>query len=303
MTFKQSSALISRQGPFTRFWHKFSKRPLKLRPPDFATFWNGPLDALTYTCLATFPYYGTRLRLYSYTEMAVPDGVELADARAICRDETLVNRYIADGRVSYAKFSNFFRYEMIRQTGTCWIDSDIICLRKPDFSKDPFVFGRQLEPADLSSINNAVLKLPKDHRIVADLVNRASAVVDIDQPWGVIGPTLLTEMTKVHGLDNHARDISHFYPIVFTQFWKPLLPDYRNAIDRTTGSATFLHLWHEFFRRSGYDKEACAPTGAFFHDLCRQVGTLDQFARIYDAQELRASLRDWIQDDTDRETQ
>lgn len=302
MTSQQSPQVNGLQRA-KHFWRNFSRRLPRPRPPEFATFWNGPLDSLTYSCLASFPYYGARLRLYTYAaDIDVPDGVEIADARSICRDETLVGRYIADGRVSDAKFSNLFRYEMIQQTGSCWVDTDIICLRKPDFSNEAFVFGRQLDPSDASSINNAVLKLPKDHRIVADLVDRAKASVDLDQLWGVIGPTLLTEMTKVHGLDAQARDIPHFYPIVFDHFWKPLLPDYRRAVDKATHDATFLHLWHEFFRRSSYDKSACAPVGSFFHDMCRRVGTFDRFSRVYEAGELRTVLSGWIRDDADRET-
>ena len=85
---------------------------------EFGTFWQGPLDPLTYSCVASFPHFGARLRLYGYdSAVELPTGVEWADARDISPNESLVGRYVADGQRSYAKFSNLFRYRMIRKTG------------------------------------------------------------------------------------------------------------------------------------------------------------------------------------------
>lgn len=256
---------------------------------EFATFWQGPLDPLTYSCLASFPHVSARLRLYSYdANCEVPSGVEWADARTICPNETLVERYIANGQRSYAKFSNLFRYRMIRQTGLCWVDADMLCLRPPDFLAHPMVFGRQLEPAHSWSINNAVLKLPPQHPILPDLIKRAGAVVDQDQPWGIIGPALLTELTRKHGIDHHARDIPEFYPVPSDDCWKPLLPEACSDIRAATRSASFLHLWHESFRRHGLDKWAAPPAGSFLHGVCQELGTLERFCRSYSEAELKA---------------
>src|SRR5579862_9951210 len=102
-----------------------SRRP----EPEFATFWHGPLNPVAYACLASFPHCGAGLRVYSYeASLAVPSGVEVADARLICPDQSLLRRYLAGGRPSLAKFADLFRYLMIRETGCCWVDTDIICL-------------------------------------------------------------------------------------------------------------------------------------------------------------------------------
>jgi hypothetical protein len=258
---------------------------------EFGTFWQGPLDPLIYTCLASFPHVGARLRVYSYDGgVDLPPGVEHADARAICPDETLVGRYVADGRPSFAKFTNLFRYRMIRKTGLCWVDTDMLCLRPPAFSANAMVFGRQLEASHSWSINNAVLKLPPRHPILWDLITRAADVVDVDQPWGMIGPVLLTELTRTHRLDHHARDIAEFYPVPSDDCWKPLLPEACGEIRAKTRAATFLHLWHESFRRHGFDKWASPPPGSFLHDVCREVGTLRRFARDCRADEVRAFI-------------
>ena len=260
---------------------------------EFGTFWQGQLDPLIYSCLASFPHVGAKLRVYSYdSNCELPPGVELVDARTICRDETLVGRYIAEGQRSFAKFANLFRYRMIRQTGLCWVDTDILCLRRPDFSSSPMVFGRQLEPSHSWSINNAVLKLPPQHPILRDLIKRATAVVDVDQPWGIIGPSLLTELTKKHRIDHHARDIQAFYPVPSGDCWKPLLPEACGEIRGATRAADFLHLWHESFRRHGLDKWAAPPVGSFLHEVCQDLGTLPRFRRTSSEAELKALIAD-----------
>ena len=69
-----------------------SKGAVDAKTPEFATFWHGPLKPLAYSCLASFPHVGARLRVYSYDEIALPSGVEAADARRICPDPSLLSR-------------------------------------------------------------------------------------------------------------------------------------------------------------------------------------------------------------------
>jgi len=74
---------------------------------EFSTFWHGPVDPIIYTCLASFPFHGRALRLYSYDpDVDVPAGVLVARARQIVADEALTSRFPVDGRASYSKFSN-----------------------------------------------------------------------------------------------------------------------------------------------------------------------------------------------------
>lgn len=265
------------------------------RPREFATFWHGPLSATTYSCLASFPAAGANLRLYTYkTEIDAPDGVEVADARSICADVSLLHRYIAGGRPSLAAFSDRFRYSVIQQTGCCWVDADILCLKKPDFVSQPIVWGRQPEAHGKALINNAVLKLPAGHPVLSEMLAKSESAVDVDMSWGAIGPFLLTEVAERHGVYESARGASEFYPVGPDQFWQMLLPKYRGDIEVAVRDATFLHLWSELLRRCGYDMSVAPPADSFLHDIFRRIGTLDQFARRYDERELANLLVDWI---------
>jgi len=262
---------------------------------EFATFWHGPLDALTYACMASFAHFGAGLRVYTYEDAVdAPRGVELADARRICPDPSLLGRYIAKGRPSIATFADMFRYKMIRETGCCWVDSDILCLRKPDFAQEAIVFGRQSEFRGQSVINNAVLKLPPADLTLNELIGKAESAVDVDQAWGAIGPFLLTEIATRNGIDRYARAFHHFYPIEPDHFWKPFLPACRDEVAEAVREATFLHLWSELIARSGYDRSRCPPLGSFLNEVFRCLGVIDRFAGVYEAGALEALMAEWI---------
>ena len=270
----------------------------KRAPAEFATFWRGPLNPIAYSCLASFPRVSARLRVYAYERnLVLPTGVERADAREICPDLSLLDRYRVGGKPSTAMFADMFRYKLIRDTGCCWVDTDLICLRRPDFSGEAIVYGRQAEARGKALINNAVLKLPADHPLLADLIARAEAAVDVDQSWGAIGPFLLTDLAERRGVDHLARGEADFYPIDADRFWRPLLPGSYDAVAAAAKRATFLHLWSAMFERAGYDLWAAPPMGSYLYGVFRRLRTLKRFARIYNEPALSALLEEWIAKD------
>lgn len=263
--------------------------------PEFATFWHGPFNPSAYSCLASFAAVGASLRLYAYDfAFEAPGGVEVADARAILPDESLLNRYRSGGKPSLATFSDRFRYDMIRQTGCCWVDADVICLKRPDFSADSIVMGRQPEAHGKALVNNAIMKLPAGHPVLLEMLARAEAAVDIDASWGAIGPFLLTDIVDSHGAYGATRDPADFYPIGPDQFWQMLVPSCRASVSAAVRNATFVHLWSELFRRSGYDMWACPPVGSFLYETFRRLGTLDRFRRVYGEREIIDLLGGWM---------
>ncbi len=262
---------------------------------EFATFWNGPLHATAYSCLASFPAHGASLRLYSYDlHVDAPNGVEVADAREICPDETLTHRYLAGGRPSLATFSDRFRYSLLGLVDCCWVDADMICLKPPHLAAETIVLGLQPEANGKALVNNAVMKLPADDPVLKEMREQAEAAVDRDLSWGAIGPFLLTEVAERHGHYRLARPPYEFYPIGPDEFWRLLLPRYRDEVAATTTGATMLHLWSELWRRCGLDFSAAPPKGAYLHDLFVQLRTLDRFQRVYTVPELSERLGDWI---------
>lgn len=266
--------------------------------PTFATFWHGPLDPITYTCLATFPQRGVGLTVYSYDpSIELPKGVRRADARCVVPDMGLIDRYTVGGRASSATFSDYFRYRVISRTGCCWVDSDIICLRKPDFRSNALVFGYQGRKTDGAwALNGAVLGLPYRHPMLRDLLIRAAMAADEDSRWGAIGPLLVTEAARAHGVIDAARPRSDFYPIGFVGFWRMLMPERKAEVEQASATSTFLHLWRETYRQAGYDETVAPPEGSYLYELCRTLGTLERFSRTYGRDELRGILLAHVRD-------
>lgn len=263
---------------------------------DFASLWHGgPLNPFAWACLASFPREGARLGLYSYDpDLEVPEGVRLLDARTVCPDETLVSRYLANGKPSIATFADMFRYRMIRETGFCWVDTDLVCLRAPAFAKDPYVFCRQADAVSTLLVNNAVLRLPSADPALAELVATADAAAGRDGRWGALGPFLLTPVLEKHGLYARAFEPRVCYPIEPEQFWKPFLPAFRDEVSRTVEPATFLHLWSEAIRWSGWDAHACPPEGSWLHERFSRLDVLARFDRISDEDEALRRMGDAI---------
>ena len=265
---------------------------------DFASFWHGgPLHPFAWACLASFPDEGAALSLYSYDRrLETPPGVRLLDARAISPDETLVQRYLANGKPSIAAFADMFRYRMIRETGACWVDTDLICLKTPEFSKDAYVYGRQADAVSTLLVNNAVLRLPRADPALAELVATAEAAADVDGRWGALGPFLLTPVLEKHGLYQKALDPRVLYPIEPEQFWKPFLPAWRDWVAEAVEGATFLHLWSEAIRWCGYDFAVSPPAGSYLWERFGKVGALGRFPRACGEDEARRLMGTAIAD-------
>jgi hypothetical protein len=264
---------------------------------EFASFWHGPLNPFVYACLASFPRAGVRLRLYSYDlALDLPPEVRLEDARRICPDESLVRRYIANGKPSIATFADMFRYTMIQKTGSCWVDTDFICLTNPSFAGGAYIFCRQADAVSTLLVNNAVLRLPPSEPALEELVATAEAAAGVDQKWGALGPFLLTPVLTKHGLYQRALDPHVCYPIEPEQFWKLFLPSYRDRVAKALDGASLLHLWSEAIVWSGYDFTTCPPEGSYLHDCFRAVDALNRFSRACDEEEVRSLMAQQIAD-------
>lgn len=248
---------------------------------DFASFWHGELTPFAWACLASFPRAGASLSVFSYDPtLDLPAGVTLEDARSICPDEQLIERFTVNGKRSIATFADFFRYRMIRATARCWVDADLICLMKPAFAGEPYIYCRQADAVSTLLVNNAVLRLPPAEPALAELVATAEAAAGQDQKWGALGPFLLTPILEKHGLYGYALEPHVCYPIEPEQFWRPFLPDQRDRVAAAVHGATMLHLWSEAIVWSGLDFRVCPPEGSWLYERFASLGALSRFRRV-----------------------
>jgi len=200
--------------------------------PDIGSLWIGRhLSFLERLCMKSFVDAGHRFTLYTFEQIEdPPDWVEIADARAIYPEDTIL---VHTQRNSPAIHSDVFRVKMIARTGKIWADLDAYCLR-PFRTYDGYLMAWQ----DRRLVNNGVLALPPGSRALAELevfLSTRGAVPpwwsDADKaqfaqqgapadfatlPWATTGPYALTHFLRATGEISHALPANALYPVPST---------------------------------------------------------------------------------------
>jgi hypothetical protein len=247
---------------------------------DCVTLWIGErLGAVENACLKSVLRQGHRVSLYCYdAPRNVPSGVKLCDASEIL-PESAVFRHHAG---SVGHFSDWFRYELQRQSLGTWVDTDVYLLQPLD-EEQPNLFGEQSP----GMINNAVLRLAADSPVLAELLRpftgrtlpewlpfrtrtlaqmRALLRGEVDfgrLPWGSTGPHALTELARRFGQAAQALPPDIFYPVRWQDAaW--IVEPTRRLEDMITERSVAVHLWNECIRAF---KDRPAPKGSFLHRL------------------------------------
>jgi SAM-dependent methyltransferase len=258
---------------------------------DIASLWiGGPLSWLEQLCLTSFAHAGHRVTLYSYDPVEnLPEGVEAADAVDILPAEPML-RHARTG--SPAIHADMFRLHLLRQTGSIWVDADMLCLRPFDFDT-PHVFGWEKE----GLVCNAVLGLPPDSEALNGLLeffedqyaiapwlkpwqqaelrrarDAGTPVHMTEQKWGFTGPASLTWFLQKTGEIRHAKAAAAFYPVSFPDRNKMITGRFdigSQLADETYG----VHLWARRLKPRLEEKEGNRPRpGSYLDTLIRKHG-------------------------------
>jgi hypothetical protein len=247
--------------------------------------WIGPsLGPIHAACLRSFLRLGHQVVLYCYYKPSdVPQGVELADARDLLPESSII-RY--GGKGSFSLFSNLFRYEILRAGLGLYVDCDVYCL-KPIENAD-YIFGWEKYANFVRQINSAVLKLPQDCPALQQLCEikhgrwpptwlprnklaiprwrwllrppRGRALLE-QLPWGTTGPIALSYLLHRHGLEQHAKPIDVFYPIPGIHVSTLLVDPNLSLEELITHRTIAVHIFNEHFRNLGTDIPSSSPLG------------------------------------------
>jgi hypothetical protein len=249
-------------------------------------FWHGsPLSRIERLCLSSFVAHGHNVLLHVYDEPAnIPKGITLADASAILPRDRLF-KHAKTG--SFALFADSFRYRLLLEHGGLWVDTDVVCLKPFEFAT-PEIYAWQ----DELIINNAVLGLPKGHRLAQwmnDVCERPNRILPYDSvkmrrrklmrqwlpgnalrhvAWGETGPNGLTAAARHLHCTGAALPFWHFYPIPYSN-WHTVFDSSLRDNPGVLSASHGLHLWNDMSRRSpGFDKDGCFPPDSLFEQLC-----------------------------------
>ena len=227
------------------------------------SLWVGdPISPYERLSLASFAQQGHETTLYSFTEQpGLPPSVRLGDAREVCPEDAVFNN--VKRSFSFAMFSDWFRYRMIRDKGYVWADADLVCLA-PLPNVDPlFAWNGPME------LNSALLYAAPTSDLLAELVRRTEVLEDPatrDVAWGTYGPELLTTVADELGLTRFALDIAAVYPISVVDMWRMFDPAWNDWCVAQTAGAITLHLWNSKIQQAGV-KDMAPPIGSFLDDL------------------------------------
>jgi len=251
-------------------------------------FWHGAsLSRIERLCMASFLAHGHCVDLYVYeAPAAVPAGVHLVRAEEILSRQLLF-RHRRTG--SLGPFSDWFRYQLLKERGGIWADADVVCLRAVTYPQAE-IFGWQ----DAHYINNAVLGLPAGHELAVWLAaccadpnrilpydgfamrlrklrrryfggNRRERV-----RWGEYGPKGLTQAARHLGYIDKAQPPGDFYPLRCAD-WHAMFASQPDGQVPWTAQSRTVHLWQQMMgSKPGFDKNGRFPADSPFEQLCRR---------------------------------
>jgi hypothetical protein len=189
--------------------------------PAIHTLWVGcALGPLERLCLTSWVRQGHEVVLHAYDDFPVPPGVRVVDAGLLCPRERIF-RHRRTG--SLAVFADLFRCLILARHDAIWLDADIV-LVAPLPAARAFLAAERA-PA-LGQLNNAVMRLPRDHRLLRELLalgespvralpwSRPSKLFGVIAdavrwrtfgpsvlPWGALGYVAIQRHVARHGFD------------------------------------------------------------------------------------------------------
>ncbi|MEO5805553.1 hypothetical protein [Devosia sp.] len=258
--------------------------------PVIASFWHGPLSWLERLCIDSFVKQGHAFHLYSYEPISgLPPGAEWRDAATILPQDKLV---FYKGRGTAGVFSDYFRMSLLQREKGIWADADVYCV-KPFVDPPEFFVGFERQ----GSINGAVLLIPSDAPLLADLI---SVFTEAKRPlfephlplcrrlevagkrllgqkvapeymqYGATGPFALTHYVARRGLWDQVQPVDVFYPVPYEGI--PALMQAGSDLSAITERTLAVHIWRSQLTNRGRAGMGVPEAGSALADLCAKHG-------------------------------
>ena len=226
--------------------------------------WIGPeLSVMEQLSVSSFLQHGHEYHLYVYDDVKnIPAGTVIKDGNEILPAAQI---FQYKQQASYSGFSNFFRYKLLLERGSWWVDTDTVCLKPFDFSEE-YVFSSEIAQGQ-EFINSGICKTPAGSEAMA----YAWGVCEKKDPgkliWGETGPRLMAAVVREFLLGHFKQPAEVFCPFGYAHWDKVLDPE----ADLKVGERSFaIHLWNERWRAAGRDKNATYPEGCLYEQLKRK---------------------------------
>ncbi|MEO5671695.1 MAG: hypothetical protein ABIR26_13450, partial [Ramlibacter sp.] len=143
-------------------------------------------------------------------------------------------------------------------------------------------------------INNAVLRFPRQHPAIAQLLAYISTVDAKEAQWGSTGPLALTRIFNECGLTT-TFGIQDFYPLHWKETPKLLFPEFFDEVQEKISSAPFVHLWGSTLREIGFNYTRPIE-GSYMHYLNTKYMDSEVATQLQDVDEgdFRKAVKDYV---------
>jgi len=219
------------------------------------------LSLIEQLSIKSFLLNGYNYDLYIYDKVEnIPENVNIKDANEILSHYELFTYK----NTSYSAVSNIFRFKLLYQKNTIWVDLDIICTKFYDFNKDKYIFVSEPDKNyENDKIGSCIIKIPKNDIIGYDAIQKCNRekekVLKGEVVWGM-GPKTVKYIVDKYALKKYVKPWrfsnccanKHYECIINPEFKEK--GEYFNKIDDIPEENYFIHLWNELMRRNNVDK-------------------------------------------------
>lgn len=254
--------------------------------PQFATFWAGRLDALERACLASFHRQGHEVVLYSYEDRIPSLFYDIRPASEIL-DESYLSQFRTGGRPNVAAFSDAFRIMMFTKTPYIWMDCDLFLKGIFSVTNDDDIFIREGE----KNIIAALLRI-SDKQIADRALKMVLSLAGRDLPWAAT-QNMIPRAMKAEGYKGKISKASTYNPVPADEFYKLLLPEYREECAELCSRAETVHLYNNILQKVGFFKDLLPPEGSYLAELVSPYVEEAGFIGTYPADTVRAMVEGW----------
>jgi hypothetical protein len=218
--------------------------------------------------ISSFLQNGHSFHLYIYDDVeGIPNGTTIKDANKILPSSKIFKYKNHD---SYAGFANLFRYKLLLERGSYWVDTDIICL-KPFQDKTEYVFAGQRKQKKgffqfkrETIVNNCLIKAPAGSAIMDYCFSESDGKDPEKLAWGETGPVLLTPAVKKFDLWGYVEKPEIFCSIDWWN-WRQFIN--KSPDEKALRHSQAVHLWNEMWRRDNIDKSDAFPEECIYEQL------------------------------------
>jgi hypothetical protein len=229
------------------------------------SMWVGDrLSSMEQLCIKSFLDNGHPFHLYTYGAVAnVPEGATVLDANTILPASSIFKTSGGFGDGSYAGFADLFRFKLLMEKGSWWVDTDVICLK-------PFEFAGAFVLTGAPPIyTNAIMRVPTNSIFASWLYTEAERRRSVGMAWGTIGTRLITEAIATFGMQGYLYPHELFYPIDDHML---IASGRSQEIDQLCEGSVGIHCYNELWRQSGRDKDGNYPADCLYERLLRKFG-------------------------------